>query len=159
MPVIRVTPEQLVADLRRLRKDTPEILEKGIRAAARRGQAHMPGKTPTDMGQLRNSWRIHDLPGGGMKLENDAPHAGIVEMGARPHKVNRDGIEALTEWAMRKFGMDAKAARGMAFAIAKRLEKEGQKPTYFTRNELETLAGFVPAEVEREIAKATRGRR
>jgi hypothetical protein len=149
---IRMTPEGLAVELRRLAKASPQVLERGLKRAARRGQAHMPGKTPTDQGQLRNSWRVIE-GAAGVRLENDAPHAGIVEAGARPHPVSREGIEALTGWAMRKFGLPADEAEGLAFAIAARIKKEGQAPTYFVRAELEKLASFAGEAVLAELAK------
>jgi hypothetical protein len=111
------------------------------------------------MGQLRNGWRVIDMPDGGCKLENSAPHAGVVEMGARPHKVSRAGRQHIAEWAMRKLGLDEKEAASFAFALAKKLEARGQEPTYFTRKELETLAGFIPGEVTAEIRKVAEGKK
>lgn len=166
MSTFVVTPEKLSEILREQAREFPQAVRKGMVAAARRGQAHMPKKTPTDMGQLRNSWRLRQVPD--VALMNDAPHAGIVELGARPHKVSDAGMLALEEWALRHaeviaaFQDDGKgrmrtreeAARAAAHAIAWKIRHEGQKPTYFLRNELERLTSFVPAEIAREMAKA-----
>jgi hypothetical protein len=151
MATIHMTPEQLERALREQAKAFPDVMRKGATAAARRGQSHMVGKTPTDQGQARNSWRVHH--GAVPKLENDAPHAGIIEMGARPHKVSAEGIENIAGWARRQLGLGEKAALSFAHALAKKIERVGQAPTYFVRNELKELAGLVPREVMRELRK------
>ncbi len=156
MPSIPMTPHGLVVELKRHAKILPEVLERGLVRAARRGAAHMPGQTPTDMGQARNSWHVVEGPGG-IGLENNAPHAAIIELGARPHRVNAEGKQAIAEWAMRKLGLDEKAAKSFSFALAKKIEKEGQAPTYFVRAELEKLASFIGPEVEAELDKFTKG--
>jgi hypothetical protein len=152
MTTFRVTPDGLAVQLRKLAKTSPKVLRKGLVRAARRGQAHMPGQTPTDMGQLRNGWRV--LEGAdGIRLENSAPHAGVVELGARPHKVNAAGRKAIAEWAMRKLGLDEAQAKSFAFALAAKIAKEGQAPTYFVRQELQKLAEFVGPAILAELKK------
>lgn len=151
MATINLTPEQLDAVLVKQAREFPEVMRRGAVAGARRGQAHMVGKTPTDQGQMRNSWRVHERPT--PKLENDAPHAGIVEAGARPHPVSREGVEALAGWAHRQLGLDEATAVRVARAIAMRIARDGQAPTYFVRGELEALAGLVPREVMRVLKK------
>lgn len=152
MPSFKVTPEGLAVQLRKLAQASPKVLRKGLVRAARRGQPHLVGKTPTDMGQARNSWRV--LEGAdGIRLENSAPHAGIIEMGARPHKVNAEGKRAIAEWAMRKLGLDEAQAKSFSFALAKKIEREGQAPTYFVRGEIQKLADFIGPAVLAELKK------
>jgi hypothetical protein len=143
----------------------PQAVRRGAFAGAMRGKAHMPKKTPTDMGQLRNSWRVGTV--GGVSLYNDAPHAGILEQGARPHPVSDVGMLALEAWAMRHpdvlaaFSDDGKghlrtmeaAARAAAHAVAWKLRHQGQAPTYFTRSEMDSLTKYAKAEIQREIKK------
>jgi len=157
-----LTPDELARVMRRHAKEAPEAVRRGMRAGARRGAAHMPKKTPTDMGQMRNSWRVS-----GDRLYNDAPPVGILEAGARPHPVSDAGMLALEAWALRHpsvlaaFSDDGKgrmrtrqqAAQAAAAAIAWKLRTQGQKATYFTLNELPALRRFARQEVARELTK------
>lgn len=157
MPTFVLKADELAGLLKEQARALPQAARLGVRAGAMRGQAHMPKQTPVDMGQLRNSWRVGITQGfegsAQAALYNDAPHAGIVERGARPHPVSSEGIEALTAWAQRKLGLDEKAARGVAFAIAARLKERGQAPTYFTRGQMPELTRLAVNEVLRSIRK------
>jgi hypothetical protein len=88
--------------------------------------------TPNDTGRMSESWKTSVTPDKRtIIIKNDAPYAAIVEFGARPHKVNREGLESIAEWAMYKLMLSSEDAKSFAFAFAKKLEKQGQKPTYF----------------------------
>jgi hypothetical protein len=52
------------------------------------------------MGEFQNSWFSFPTAKGA-KIENNAPHAGIIEAGARPHKVNADGRAKLLAWVLK----------------------------------------------------------
>jgi hypothetical protein len=145
---IRIRPEELGPELRRRARNMPKVINKGLNKAAHRGRSMLVKKTPVDMGQMKNSWRVIKTD-----IVNDAPHAGIIEEGARPHKVNAAGIASLTAWARRKLGVNEKEAKGIAFAIAKKLEKEGQKGHFIVRDSVDDLRRFAVNEVVREINK------
>ncbi len=210
MSVIYLTAAELPRVLAAHEKTLPKAIQAGIRLAAERGRTHLMRQSPVDLGQYKNSWRVKET-GAGPTIINDSPHAGIIELGARPHKVSREGIEALTAWVLRKlttssgklkgkakygptykkpskygpskpsvFGpskgqskasqakakaariknlADAqKAARGIAFAIAKKLEKEGQKGHFIVDKSMPQLSKFLAAEVARQVAKALNGK-
>jgi hypothetical protein len=116
-------------------------------------------------------------------LENNAPHAGIIEHGARPHPVSAEGFLNIFDWAWRHgmrgrsrsrrkkaetwvapgyeirfFGNEIPAAKA-ALGIVRKINREGQKPTYFIRNELPKLGRIMNAEVRKQLRKADRGRR
>ena len=85
-----------------------KAIARGVVKGAERGRAILVRKTPTDQGQLRASWKVKR--GRVTKfarksilatLINDAPHAGIIEKGARPHPVSKEGFLAIFEWAKR----------------------------------------------------------
>ena len=81
---------------------------------------------------------------------NDAPYAGIVEHGARPHQVSLEGRAALAGWARRNIqGLKPGEDWAVAEGIARKLAAEGQKPTFFVRNELPNLNRDMVVEVER----------
>lgn len=147
---------------------TIDRIDKGLIQAATEGKKHMRKHTPK--GSLQRSWKAQ-----GRLLRNVAPHAGIVENGARPHPVSKEGIESIKKWAIKHLGfgkvrdtkgrfvkstkvardwLDQEASQA-AYGIAKKLEREGQAPTYFVRNQLLALTKIAKQKVE----KALHGRR
>lgn len=165
---MKVALDKLPGILGRHHRRNMDRIDRGLIRAAQRGKAHMVKKTPTDQGQLRTSWKAR-----GRLLTNDAPHAGIVEMGARPHPVSRAGVEAIKRWAQRNLGLGkvrdtkgrfvktTKATRdyleqeawGVAWAIAAKIRREGQKPTFFIRSQLGELTKIAKQEVERVLKR------
>lgn len=131
--------------------------------------------TPVDQGQLKNSWRVRASRGTGIgggnlvaTLSNDAPHAGIVEGGARPHPVSNEGIAAIHAWVWRNrkdFGFTTRSGRaqggkgvkaatlGIAYAIANKIKREGQEPTFFVKDSMPVLQKIAAREVAMAIAK------
>lgn len=111
---IQTTPAKLGALLRRRDNAARRAVQRAVLRGAARGQAHLRRATPTDQGQLKASWEIKRT-GAGINptaaaftrscilavLQNDAPHAGIVELGARPHPVSREGWESIYFWVYR----------------------------------------------------------
>lgn len=191
MTVIPIRKEDLPRILANHETQIPVAVAKGLHLAAERGRTYLVRKSPVDTGQYKNSWVVKDHGRRGSTIENDAPHAGIIEAGARPHAVNREGIEALTKWVLRVFSrkrpmgpkkppvlgpkapaklgptkppmfgpprgpkpvMDEKEARSIAFAIAGKLKKEGQKGLFIVRDGLPQLSKFAAQEVSRAVSK------
>lgn len=168
MPVtIKIPAGKLGASLRHRKADLQRALLRGSHRGAHRARALMVAKTPVDTGQLRASWKVKKGSVSGTRrkavlaeLINDAPHAGIVEKGARPHKVNRAGIKALTAWAWRHFpGADPKFIRRIVWGVVKKLRTKGQKPTHFVKNNRKEAERMLRVEVEKEVARAARRQR
>lgn len=185
--VIRVGVDELPRVLERGEQRFEKALLRGSRRGAERARAIMVKRTPTDQGQLRASWKVV-IRDGAAELINDAPHAGIVEMGARPHKVSAEGWAAIYEWVRRhpqlysgngrdeqgRFtgrrrgnsptvaqlatqgpfrGLDPEIS-GITWAIVRKLNREGQKPTFFVLRSLDECRGVLVIEIERAIARA-----
>jgi hypothetical protein len=106
---------------------------------------------PVDLGELKASLRVerHAFGTSLATVVADAPYAGIIERGARPHPVSRAGIESLTRWAMRKMREPEDVARGIAFAIDTKLRERGQKPTWWFKSRLPIFKKILIAEVQR----------
>lgn len=128
-------------------------------AAARRTVAYLANDTDrkgiTDRGILKAGWKARRR-GNGAEVVNDAPHAGIVELGARPHEVGKAGISAIARWAVRKLGLDEKEAMGAAYAIAAKIREVGQKPRYLVRDALPKARAFFRDELARSLARSRR---
>lgn len=196
MVAISTTPGKLVGQLKSRNRATLQAIARGALRGAQRGRAIVVRETPVDQGQLKNAWKVEPgdkalLLGKGMiaravrfvmgmtlaELRNTAPHAGIVELGARPHPVSPEGILAIADWAYRnldlgtvmgpvkrgaggrrKMERDAKEAAAMAVAqaIAWKIRKYGQEPTYFVKGCLPALHQAVEVEVAKAIEEVSR---
>lgn len=66
-----------------------------------------------------------------MQLYNDAPHAGVIEVGAPPHKVSQAGFHKITRWAVTKLGLSDRDARAVAMSVVKRIGIIGQPAKLF----------------------------
>lgn len=179
--VIGVDIDQLPAALdlgeRRIRR----AIASGATAGAHRGRAVIVKRTPTDLGQLRASWRVksgseefHGPDTTLAELINDAPTIAMVELGSRPHKVNPEGWLAIYEWVRRHYRGGELGGTGRArkqrstddsrpfhgpdpviskitSAIVWRIRKRGQKPTFFVRNSMDQLRAVMAFELQRAI--------
>lgn len=88
----------------RIRADAsgaPRIVKQAIFSSAQRGRAFIVGRSPVDRGILRNAWRVL-RSSNGADLVNDQPYAGVMERGARPFRISKEGREALVGWVKRK---------------------------------------------------------
>ena len=168
MPLI-FTPEQLA---RRLRQDAgrlPGVVARGLHRAAHRGRALLVSLSPVDTGQFKNAWRVLNRPPSLQppSIHNAAPHAGIIERGARPHAVSAEGREALRRWVRRVLGAELKLnlraqspggrvrtrdfeaqVESIVRGIVQKLARVGQKGHFLVEKNLDRLAEFARQEVE-----------
>jgi hypothetical protein len=111
--------------------------------------------TPKDRGQLKAGWRSRGFPEGKTevaRVSNDAPYAGVVELGARPHQMSMEGRVALAGWVRRHFpGMSEAEVWSMVQGIANKIANEGQAPTYFVRNAMPDLTRLAEMEIKRAL--------
>lgn len=115
--IITIRPGQLGAFVKKSAPRTAEAVKRGIQNGLRRGMAHMVRQTPVDQGILKNAWKVIVASDGGSALINDAPHAGIVERGARPHM---PPLEPILEWVkrhLRNFGIKSPTWKGSSKAM------------------------------------------
>lgn len=195
--VIKTTAGKIAGQLKKRNQATLRAIARGALRGAHRGRAIIVRETPVDQSQLKQAWKVK--PGNAAllrgervswarfiaaslaELRNDAPHAGIVELGARPHKVSAEGWMAIYDWVVRHrqaLGLVNAAGRarrsrkgktavhpglegggvgldvefaGITWAIVKKIGKEGQEPTYFVKGSLPLLLQAVEIEVEKAI--------
>lgn len=179
--VIAIGIEDLPAELARAEGAVLRAVVRGMRLGCERARAIMVKRTPTDRGELRASWKVKagELA---TELINDAPHAGIVELGARPHKVSAEGWAAIYEWVRRHpalygqkrartkvsgtladlarigpfKGLDTKIS-SITWAIVKKINREGQKPTFFVQKSMDELRAALASEIEKQLARVQLG--
>jgi len=178
---IKIKPIMLAGALRgesaRVRKAMPVA----AMSAGRRFAAHLANETDargiTDRGLFKSGWRVLKTSDGA-SVYNDAPYAGVIELGARPHKVGREVRELLAAWAMRKLGISSagrdsagrylpgykrpsrdeqwKQAMAIAWGIAHKIETKGQAPTYMVRDSLPMARQFFAEELVRVLNRTKR---
>ena len=102
----------------------------------------------TDRGILKNSIRA-ERTADGATTTIDAPHAGVIELGARPHPIGKAVRDLIAAWAMRKLGVDEETAQKIAWGVGHKLATEGQKPTYVVRDSMPAAQRFFAQELVR----------
>lgn len=154
MSTITIRPKDLGRTLRGEAKFVRSSMTKAARAAAMRGVGEMVDRVQKAdkvyLGQFSQSWRVTQDPRG-IVLYNSAPHAGIVEQGARPHPVSQEGREAIVRWAMRRLSLSEQEAIAAMTRIVAKLRVKGQKGTFLLRSAQPVLTKFYADELTRII--------
>lgn len=110
--VVTIKPGSLGAFIKGSVGKNAKAVQTGVRRGAMRTVALLTRKTPVDQGIMKNAWKYVEV-GGSVgspviaRVDNSAPHAGIVERGARPHM---PPLEPILEWVkrhLRSFGLKA----------------------------------------------------
>lgn len=152
MAEIRISARQLPAALRREAKRMPDAVRRGMVRAANRGVMHLVAQTDekglTYQGQYKAGFHA-ERTADGARIYNDAPHAGIIELGARPHPVSEEGIAHIAEWARIKLGMQEEEAMALARGLAWKLRAKGQEGKFVFRDAQDKLVEILREEVER----------
>lgn len=170
MSRIAIDFNRLPKALQRRSRATLAAMHRGAVRAAERYKGVLRDKTPVDTGHMRAAWKVKVAPARDgaprrrelVTVSNDAPYAGIIEHGARPHPVSRAGWESIYQWVRRhraSFGLRKATPKELAsitWAIVKKIEKEGARPRYIVRDSRHLLQQFTAAEVKRLIAQLAR---
>ena len=106
---------------------------------------------PIDRGRYLRGWRIHRLGRFQWSLINVAKHAIYVE-GGRRRGARRPPISAIQPWVQRKFGLNKKAAKGVAFAIANKIHRRGIRAKPFGRRAIPEIKRIFRRHLERANA-------
>lgn len=149
--IFEVSARDLARKFREVEEKRPQKLVIAIRRAAAAGAEALASVAPVGVtGQFKTKLRATDVPGGAI-IVDDAPYAGVIELGARPYKMGRKGVMAVAEWFQYKLGLSASEAMRAAYAFRTKVAVEGQKPTYFFRKRLPVLRRILGAEIERVL--------
>lgn len=153
--VINIPPSELASALRREGERVRESIRKAAKAAAMRLKTYLVRRTD-DLGITYQGIYKGGFVVTNSGVVNNAPHAGIVELGARPHKVSKEGREAIKRWAMIKLGLTDQDAEEAAWGIAKNIEMVGQRGHYVMRDAVPVAIAFFRQELTR-ILQRSRG--
>ena len=167
--------------LKRMEKRQQDAVVRGLRSGARRGRAILVFRTKKDRGMAKLAWKtvFHGATGLVATNENSAPYIGILEKGARPHAVSKEGQDAIFQWVLRNMKLVGNReagyaavhvnalhpsqrrkglasqdggealARQITFLICRKIRRFGQAPGWFVRDALPELNRAVRDEVER----------
>ena len=149
-----VTLAQFAELLEDMPKEVEQAVIRGLRSASLRGVGFVveeidQGKPypPVNTGMLRMSVQRTVLPKGA-QVFSDSPHFPFMEYGTRPHF---PPIAPLVVWATRKFGVEEGEARAIAWAVAKKIAREGIEPRHFFAKGMARMHGIVEAESQHEL--------
>jgi len=129
---------------------------------------------PVDRGEYKAGWTVRQLIGSNeVQLANDAPYAGVIELGARPF---RPPFAPIFEWVKRKaaaLGIVAlapgkrfrgsasltsdedAAAKKVAWAVVNAIAKRGLPPRYVMRKQLPFAVTALEAAFKRHLIRLT----
>lgn len=158
-------------------------IKEGVRLASKRVRDYLKSISPVYDGLFKNAWQVLKDSQGFYSVENAAPHAGIIEAGARPHGVSAEGVEAIREWVRKvitrisvdrgpgrgKQGPSQRVSRALTHdeaggefawwvdevtnAIVHKLATKGQKGKFLVRDNLDKFVRWTGDEINGRIAK------
>ena len=102
---VEVTIDEYPAEFAARMAEIPKWLDAAMLDAAEFTRDAASDDSPVDTGFYKGSWEVRRIGGkSGIRVEvaNDAPYAGIIELGTRPG--HRTPIRVLIDWARRKAG-------------------------------------------------------
>lgn len=140
------------ADLfRRVEGERPESITLAVRAAAFAGAQALAQVAPVGVhGHFKAAMRAEPTATGA-EIVNDAPYAGIIEAGARPHSISATGMESIIEWFRLKVGMTLSEATSAAWGYRAKVRVNGQRPQWVVKKRLPLLKRILAAEINREL--------
>ena len=154
--VVRMNVRDFPRWMRNLSAQYPKAIRTGLRRAAQRSLAYVTTTAintaepypPVDRGMYRRAWKVQDTPEGA-RLLNDMPYAAVIEYGRRPGRM--PPVDVLAGWVRRKFGLKEKEARGIAFAIARKIAAKGTAPRFVILNSFPEFRQYTTEEVRLAI--------
>lgn len=112
-----------------------------VAAGVARSLPDLVAASPVDTGLYAQSWRMTNDEKS-VVLGNDAPHAPIIEFGARPFS---PPIEPLLAWAKRVLNDSSQPpeyspeVKALAWGVKKKIEREGMAPRAVLSGMLDTI--------------------
>ena len=166
MTTIDVTPIEFPEALRELVRLTVRDVRAAAMETAHRGVALAVSKTNTeglvDLGLYKNSWIAAPIfgPEGGAEIRNDAPYAGVIELGRRPGRPGPP-FEPILRWVesklVRNGEIEPEEAFDVAHAIRASIHVKGTPGRHVLGGIRPKVSRFYKAAALRLIRKRTGG--
>lgn len=135
------------------RRKFPEELRAATVEGTVKSMQGLVEASPVDTGEYANSWSFEEV-GDRIILGNFAPHAPIIEFGARPFT---PPLGPLLAWAKRVLkspsqppSYDAEV-RGLAIGTQRKIQQYGMMPRHILKEYLPTLVENIREELRRRI--------
>jgi hypothetical protein len=134
--------------------DKRRAMEEGLVSGVMRGQVIVMDNSPVDTGLYQASWDTRLVGPGEAHLGNTAPHAPIIEYGARPHT---PPLGPLLAWAKRVLQDPSQppkyssAVWKLAKGTQNKIRKHGQKPQHVLTNAIPQIEKLIKIEIKRRI--------
>lgn len=146
--------DKLLENFSRAPEATAEALAGAVLEMELLLQREVQDRTPTVHGTLRNSILAQEprQENGGIVGLVGTPviYAVPVELGTKPH---RPPIEPLIDWARHALGLDENEAEGVAWAVAKKIQKFGTEGAFMFRGGFEAARPQLPAILARSAGR------
>ncbi len=130
-----------------------KTVRKAVHNTAEVARNILSRSAPVGWGELKASLRLQKQTSKTelAQVTADAPYAGIIERGARPHPVSKDGRDLIARWAKKKFSVTDSEAKGIAFLVARKIAREPTKPRWWFRSKLGDFEQILHKEIARII--------
>jgi hypothetical protein len=154
MPTIKVDIRDFSKEWAKAVPKMREAMGRGLLSGVLQGQVLVMQNSPVDTGLYQSSWDTRKISDTRVQLGNSAPHAPVIEYGARPH---RPPLRPLLAWAKRVLKDPSappnyspnvwKLARGTQNKIA----KYGQPPKRILTNAIPNIVKFIKNNIRKEL--------
>lgn len=150
MATVEVDLGEFGKELGKLAKKNIEAVRLGTLRGALRSLPGLVAASPVDTGQFASSWRLLETEKS-VILGNFAPHAPIIERGARPF---RPPIGPLLAWAKRVLQDPSQPPSyssqvwALAVGTQKKIEQFGMRPRRVLENYLPVIIDNIKKEIE-----------
>lgn len=170
MIVCQLTPAQVGKALTATDRAIRKAQQGAVLEAAAVGAEILSRAAPVDTGRLKQSFRLRRKGASGHpEIVADAPYAGVMEAGARPHWAP---LRPLVAWVRRHAGLFNLTARApkrarrtgrfqanpgivsIARAIQRKIAREGTKPRWFVKKSLPRLGQILATLLREAKSKA-----
>ena len=150
MPIQEIDLKDFSRYLGYFSEDHIDFIKKSVVRGVVRSIPELVRNSPVDTGQYASSWDvIHDKKS--VTVGNYAPHAPIIEFGARPY---RPPLPPLLAWAKRVLGDPSQPPdySNQVWALAvytrNKIEKYGQAPKHIMTKMIPTIIDYIDAELK-----------
>jgi len=153
MPTQEVDLHDFSQVLSQFSEDHIDYIRSSVTRGVIRALPEIIKNSPVDTGQYANSWDVREDEKS-VTIGNYAPHAPIIEFGARPF---RPPLPPLLEWAKRVLRDPSQppeyssAVWGLAIYTRNKIEKYGQEPKHIMTNQIPVIIGYIDEELKRGI--------